>query len=1547
MKATAINQTKKTGIFLVFFLILSAIAFSQETRVVSGILKDTDGTPLPGVNIVVKGTATGTVTDANGHYSIEAPVGSTLVFSFVGYGTSEVYVAPADGIKNVRKPAAVESVPKDSAPELAQRAFKHVIPESPGKTLSPYFFVQSDNPSADRMPLKSTSAQVSISGVIADVKVKQLYVNESKSVLEAIYIFPGSTRAAVNGMTMKVGERVLKARIKEKQQARTEYETAKKDGKTTTLLEQNRPNVFQMNVANILPGDSIEVELSYTELIESLNGIYEFIYPTVVGPRYSETLNTNENKHENWVQNPYLHQEENPSYAFDLRVNVNTGIPLQKIFSPSHETLITYNEKDKATVALSGKEKFGGNRDFILRYGLRGGKVESGVLLHEHGDENFFLLMMEPPQAPSEEDIPPREYVFIVDVSGSMHGFPLDISKSVMRKLLENLRETDKFNILTFAGGSNLMWEKSRPANAANIFIGTNFMNLQHGGGGTRLLDALDRALKIEHEDGYSRIFVVITDGYVDVEKESFNLVRNNLGKANLFALGIGSSTNRYLIEGLAHAGMGEQFIATNPNEGKSVGEKLIEYISKPVLTGITIDFEGFKAYDYDPSSIPDVFAQRPIIVYGKYSGSAEGIIKINGYSGSVPYTKTFSLKTASKSGNQALRYLWARNRVRYIDDYAHYYISSHQYNSRPAKTPDQVNEITNLGLKYNILTQYTSFIAVDSLVRNKSSEIVTVKQPLPLPKGVSDLAVGNHGRTVSSVSSSSSDISVALVPDISSLQEVVVVGYGVSRKSELTGSVSSVSFTDGSDPSSLQGKLSGVQITNNSGAPGTGTTIRIRGVTSLMGNTQPLYVIDGIPVAANEDPVLNPLLNINPSAIGSVEILKDASAAAIYGSRGANGVILINTLQGTYGKTKVSLSASSGVTQISSINRSNAHSQLWYNNIIRNGVVNNLNFAVSKRTQKIQYMTSLGFSKEKGILENTGLKKYTGNFDIKRNFMNGRIETGISAISGYSVQNDFLLMNVNPSGSMPVHAGRKYFSLNGKVFMNVKLPVEGLLFRNEIFESVNSKNIGLDQSQTPVSFLTIMNDNVQLQNTGFNTGLGYSRYLKNNQSFDANILYELNNTRNKYNNLNKAYSEIYPGRPLTQRYLISSFIARVNYNFNDRYLVSTTIRRDLSQRFATREKAVTLPSLSVAWNAGNENFMRNSFISNLKFRYSIGSTASCQLPFYPLTSVISGTSEIDIPSLSENRLLKWEKTNKQNAGIDVGLFNNRINFGIDVFVNKTYGMYYLSRMEEQSSNYQWINAGNYSNKGFDFSADFVLYNGGGFNIKAFTNISGNATRITALTGTDKNIELETVNGMLGSQLLKTGDPIGVYYGLKVMQIDNVNRAIEYQDVNNDGSIDRKDLQKIAAVNPKFYGGTGLQVKFRSFEVYSYCNYVSGNQVINTVNNLEYRSYSTDKPIIENLITSLDVENGSYLRLSELTVGYTIPARISEKVNISNVRIRFTANNLLTFTKYSGQDPEFNHYHYKDREMAKILRGVDRGFYPVSKCFLFKLDIGF
>lgn len=603
------------------------------------------------------------------------------------------------------------------------------------KTLSPFFIVLSDNPAVDQLPLKRTSADVNISGVIADVEITQVYKNTGKNTLEAIYTFPASTRAAVYSMEMVIGKRKIVATIKEKQKARQEYEEAKENGNRASLLEESRPNVFQMNVANISPGDEIKVSLRYTELLVPEEGTYKFVYPTVVGPRYSNKSAKSASADDKFVASPYLKDGNAPTYNFHLDAHISAGMVIQDVVCKSHKIKVTYPDKTSAEIKLDSSEKKGGNRDFILEYKLAGGKIETGMLLYDHGDEKFFLMMMQPPKQVTAMDIPPREYVFIVDASGSMNGFPLDISKKLLRNLITNLRPIDKFNVIVFSSSSELLSPTSLFATEENVDKALTYIDGKSGACGTELLPALKKAFDLPRaSESLSRSFVILTDGYVDVEKESFELIRNNLDKANFFAFGIGSSVNNFLIEGMAHVGMGEPMIVTKEEYADAQCEKFRKYISSPVLTEIKKDFGKFQAYDVEPLTSPDILAERPVIIFGKYKGEAKGTITIKGYTGIKKYSTSLDVSTFKPdSANAALRYLWARENIKYLDDYNDYGVDS-----------TKIKEVTNLGLKYNLLTAYTSFIAVDKTeVVDKNGKLTTVEQPLPLPENVSNYAVG------------------------------------------------------------------------------------------------------------------------------------------------------------------------------------------------------------------------------------------------------------------------------------------------------------------------------------------------------------------------------------------------------------------------------------------------------------------------------------------------------------------------------------------------------------------------------------------------------------------------------------------------------------------------------------------------------------------------------------------------------------------------------------------------------------------------------------
>jgi Ca-activated chloride channel family protein len=590
-------------------------------------------------------------------------------------------------------------------------------------------------PAAHVLPLKASHTTITVSGVVAEVVVQQTWQNTTDAPLEATYVFPASTRAAVHDLTMTLGDRVIRADIQDKQQARQTYQAARDAGQTASLLEQKRPNVFQIAVANILPGDEIVTVLTYVEPVVPTGGVYEVVAPQVVGPRYGHTA---EKGDEAWryVPNPYLNKGSAP-FAWSVDVDVRTPLPLASIGSPSHPFTPRYQGPGRVTAHFATADGAAGpDRDLVIRYRLQGDAIQTGAMLYRtpRGEENFFLLMMEPPAQLESDAIPPREVVFIVDVSGSMRGFPTEITRRLMADLLKGLRPQDRFNILLFSAGSSLFSEQSVAPTADNVAAALAFQEGNATYGGTELARALKRALLLPTtSEAVSRSFVVLTDGYIHAERDTFRLVREHVGDANLFAFGVGQSVNRYLIEGLARAGRSEPFFALNQPEATRETERFVALVSRPALTDIKVTFEGLRVHDVVPAEVPDLMAERPLVVFGKYRGPTRGRAIVTGRTGQGRFRQVIKIEdnTESKT-NRALRTLWARARLSDVADFT----------DDPNK---RKKEITRLGLTYRLATPFTSFVAVDKRKRTKQKGR-RVQQPAAHPAGMASPSTSSTG---------------------------------------------------------------------------------------------------------------------------------------------------------------------------------------------------------------------------------------------------------------------------------------------------------------------------------------------------------------------------------------------------------------------------------------------------------------------------------------------------------------------------------------------------------------------------------------------------------------------------------------------------------------------------------------------------------------------------------------------------------------------------------------------------------------------------------
>lgn len=608
---------------------------------------------------------------------------------------------------------------------------------APDRSASPYFQIigRHDDSGSNPLPLRSSAAKVVIDGTIARVHLTQHYANTGSDPIEAIYVFPASTRAAVHGMTLTNGGRTIAARIAESAKAKPDYETAKSEKKTAALLEEHRANVFQMSVANLMPGDDIEVAIDWTETIPAVDATYEFVFPTVVGPRY--TGGGSAGKGETWAANPHAAAGTPALATFTLDADLTTTLPLAEVTCPSHPAVVDFKSKDRAAVRIDGSEA--GNRDFILRWKLGNQQVDAGLLLHRGESEGHFLLQVEPPPRVRADQIPPRDYLFVIDVSGSMEGFPLDTAKQLLRKLVQGLRPGDTFNVVSFAGGSDILSETPLAADEENIVAAGRFIEGRHSGGGTEMLAALKRALALPGGDGRARSMLVLTDGYIAADREAAHWIRSHAGSTNVFTFGIGSSVNRELVEAMARAGGGEPVVVTTPKEAVAAAGKFLEKVSSPVLTKVSITQDGVTLGGLEPDPFPDVFANRPLMVTGTWNGEPKGRIVVRGIGGNgKAFERSIDLSEAvAKTGlnHPALPVLWARERVRRLTD--------------GSSNDETIREITALGLKHALLTPYTSFLAVDEIPRPVDGIARTVRQTLPQPKGVSEQALTGGGSAI------------------------------------------------------------------------------------------------------------------------------------------------------------------------------------------------------------------------------------------------------------------------------------------------------------------------------------------------------------------------------------------------------------------------------------------------------------------------------------------------------------------------------------------------------------------------------------------------------------------------------------------------------------------------------------------------------------------------------------------------------------------------------------------------------------------------------
>src|SRR6266699_5250239 len=451
-------------------------------------------------------------------------------------------------------------------------------------------------------PLKHTDVKVEISGFLARAVITQEFENPFKEKIEAVYAFPLPQNAAVDDMTMLVGDRTVRGKILRREEAQAVYEAAKSNGQTASLLNQERPNIFTQSVANILPAEQIKISLSYVETLKYEDGSYEFVFPMVVGPRYvpGEPVGAKGNgfaPDTNRVPDASRITPAPPpagmraGHDISLDIALDAGVSIDGLASKSHDVEIERADNRRAHLRLKDLATIP-NKDFILHYDVAGQKMQDALLTHSGNNGGYFTLILQPPEKVNAADVMPKELVFVLDTSGSMSGFPIEKAKETMKLALDNLYPYDTFNLITFSGDEHILFPEPVPATKENLAKAQAFLETRQGGGGTEMMKAIKASMDPSDRQDHVRVVCFMTDGYVGNDMEIIGEVQKH-PNARVFAFGIGSSVNRFLLDNMARCGRGEvEYVGLN-DDGSAAARRMYERVRNPLLTDITIDWNG------------------------------------------------------------------------------------------------------------------------------------------------------------------------------------------------------------------------------------------------------------------------------------------------------------------------------------------------------------------------------------------------------------------------------------------------------------------------------------------------------------------------------------------------------------------------------------------------------------------------------------------------------------------------------------------------------------------------------------------------------------------------------------------------------------------------------------------------------------------------------------------------------------------------------------------------------------------------------------------
>jgi TonB-dependent starch-binding outer membrane protein SusC len=908
-------------------------------------------------------------------------------------------------------------------------------------------------------------------------------------------------------------------------------------------------------------------------------------------------------------------------------------------------------------------------------------------------------------------------------------------------------------------------------------------------------------------------------------------------------------------------------------------------------------------------------------------------------------------------------------------------------------------------------------------------------------------------------------EITIQLLPDAKTLSEIVVVGYGTQKRSDVTGAIASVKsedfnkgvFTNAGEL--LQGKLAGVNITANSGEPGAAQNVIIRGIGSLRSGTQPLYVVDGLLLDnSNNGFDTNPLNFLNPADIESIDVLKDASAAAVYGSRASNGVVVITTKKGKSGKTEMNFSISTGVSSLSRkipvFSADEFRGQVvaegglledfdgntdWQDELSQRGVSTNANFSLSGASNKFSYFASLGLQDQEGILKNSNLKRYSGKLNMTQKALNDKlnIEYNLTASRTENLRpqinptiSDMLSLNptipaytdgeptlLNINALNPLKRNELYsdLAINNRILASISPSVEivkGLVYKlnvgvdysttnrdvqfkpfPEIVNEANISNGSLTNTITAnanelVENTLTYNWNKNVHSVVVLAGHSYQKFL--DEARAVNFLgFANNNIDPRYQD--QTSSTTFPTTVVSnaEKNELQSFFGRLNYGFSDKYLVTATLRADGSSKFGDNNKYGYFPSVALGWNIINEKFMSNSFFQNLKIRASWGQTGNQEIPAkitqasFSESRLVTGGSSLNTypidPTATSidgypfgitftrlaNPNLQWEVSTQTDIGIDFALLDYRLTGTLDYFNKRSTNILLEVQPADpvQPTDRFWTNINDMiiQNNGLELSLNYKGNSQRNFSYSIGGNVTYIRNKVTDSPFTVLTTGAASGSGQTGATIngYVNNEAIGAFYMLEFDGIGD-NGLNQFKDTNGDGAVLDNDRRVVGNSIPDFIYAFNMNFKYKDFDLGFNFNGVAGNQIYNHTtmtlfskaqltrsnNTTDFATQFPNESVSNsNTVSTRYLENGSFLRLNNATLGYNLRSnKIGLGNALQNIRLSITGQNLFTITDYSGYDPEVN----TGSTVGEIQTfGIDRFTYPRARTFLFSLNVTF